>query len=60
MHFVIAPGTDNSDEQHWQSIWEAEWGSAATRIAVASWNSPELDDWVGAIERAVRMAQTLM
>lgn len=58
MHFVIAPGIDNSDEQHWQSIWEAEWGSAATRIAVASWNSPELDDWVGAIERAVRMAQT--
>ena len=26
MQFVIVPGIDNSDEQHWQSIWEAEWG----------------------------------
>ena len=58
MQFVIVPGIDNSDEQHWQSIWESEWGPAATRIAVASWNAPELDDWVGAIERAVRMAGT--
>ena len=58
MQFVIVPGIDNSDAQHWQSIWEAEWGLAATRIAVASWTSPELDDWVGAIERAVRVART--
>jgi uncharacterized protein len=57
MPFVIVPGIDNSDEQHWQSIWEAECGPAATRIAVASWTSPDLDDWVGAIERAVRMAR---
>ncbi len=58
MQFVIVPGIDNSDQQHWQSIWEAEWGPAATRIAVASWTSPDLDDWVGAIERAVRTAGT--
>jgi len=58
MQFVIVPGIDNSDEQHWQSIWEAGLGSAATRIAVASWTSPVLDDWVGAIEHAVRMART--
>jgi hypothetical protein len=56
MQYVIVPGIDNSDELHWQSSWEAEWGPAATRIAVASWTSPDLDDWVGAIERAVRMA----
>jgi predicted alpha/beta hydrolase family esterase len=60
MQFVIVPGIDNSDEQHWQSIWEAEWGPAARRIAVASWTSPDLDDWVGAIERAVRLARTPM
>ena len=58
MQFVIVPGIDNSDEQHWQSIWEAEWGRAATRIGVASWTAPDLDDWVGAIERAVGMAGT--
>jgi uncharacterized protein len=58
MRFVIVPGIDGSDEQHWQSIWEAEWGPAATRIAVVSWISPDLDDWVGAIEKAVRLAGT--
>jgi uncharacterized protein len=58
MQFVIVPGIDGSDEQHWQSIWEADWGPAATRIAVASWTSPELDDWVGAIERTVRGARS--
>jgi hypothetical protein len=58
MQFVIVPGIDNSDEQHWQSIWEGELGPAARRIAVASWTAPDLDDWVGAIERAVRMAAT--
>lgn len=25
MQFVIVPGIDNSDQQHWQSIWESEW-----------------------------------
>jgi uncharacterized protein len=44
MQFVIVPGIDNSDEQHWQSIWEAEWGPTATRIAVASWTAPDLGD----------------
>jgi uncharacterized protein len=44
MLFVIVPGIDGSDEQHWQSIWEAEWGPTATRIAVASWTAPDLGD----------------
>ena len=45
MHFVIIPGIDNSDQAHWQSIWETEWGASAARIDVASWEKPELDDW---------------
>jgi predicted alpha/beta hydrolase family esterase len=58
MQFVIVPGIDNSDEQHWQSIWESDWGPAARRIAVASWTSPDLDNWVNAIERAVGIARS--
>ena len=56
MHFVIIPGIDNSDQAHWQSIWETEWGASASRIDVASWERPELEDWCLAIARAVRKA----
>jgi len=53
MHFVIVPGINGSDEKHWQSIWQAEWGPSATRIAPASWDDPDLDDWCAALDRAV-------
>lgn len=53
MHYVTIPGIDGSDHEHWQSIWEAEWGQRASRISVLSWSLPELDDWCDAIDRAV-------
>ena len=56
MHYVTIPGIDGSDDEHWQSIWEAEWGQRASRISVSSWALPELDDWCDAIDRAVRQA----
>ena len=56
MHYVTIPGIDGSDHEHWQSIWEAEWGQRASRISVSSWAAPELDDWCDAIDRAVRRA----
>jgi uncharacterized protein len=56
MHYVTIPGIDGSDHEHWQSIWETEWGPRATRISVSSWARPELDDWCDAIDRAVLQA----
>ena len=56
MHYVTIPGIDGSDQEHWQSIWEAEWDQRASRISVSSWAAPELDDWCDAIDRAVRRA----
>ena len=53
MHYVTIPGIDGSDHEHWQSIWEAEWGQQALRVSVSSWTRPELDDWCDAIDRAV-------
>jgi uncharacterized protein len=53
MHYVTIPGIDGSDQEHWQSIWEAEWGQQATRISVSSLSRPELADWCDAIDRAV-------
>ena len=53
MHFIIIPGLDGSDHNHWQSRWESGWLPAATRIAPASWTNPDLTDWTAAIDRAV-------
>lgn len=50
--YVIIPGIDGSDEQHWQSLWEREWGTSAVRISPASWSEPDLNDWVGALQAA--------
>lgn len=53
MHFVIVPGINGSGEDHWQSIWQGEWGPAASRIAPSSWDEPDVDDWCEALDRAV-------
>ncbi|MEU6443001.1 alpha/beta hydrolase [Streptomyces sp. NPDC047046] len=50
--YVVVPGIDGSDEAHWQSLWEAEWGADAVRIAPGSWAAPDLEDWVGAVGAA--------
>lgn len=58
MRFVIVPGLDGSDESHWQSRWEADWGSLAVRIEPLSWTEPDLDDWDKAIAAAVTRADS--
>lgn len=46
---LIVPGLDGSGPDHWQSLWEAELGASARRIAPASWSAPDADDWLAAI-----------
>ncbi|MFD7881136.1 RBBP9/YdeN family alpha/beta hydrolase [Streptomyces bauhiniae] len=38
--------------QHWQTLWERQWGDSAVRISPASWSAPDRDDWVGAVQEA--------
>ena len=57
MYYVIVPGIDDSDAGHWQSIWQAAWGPAASRIRVGSWSDPDLADWRQAVARAVARAE---
>ncbi|WP_425276709.1 alpha/beta hydrolase [Streptomyces bauhiniae] len=38
--------------QHWQTLWERQWGDSAVRISPASWSAPDLHDWVGAVQEA--------
>ena len=53
MRFIIVPGLDGSDHDHWQSAWESNWLPNATRITPASWTQPDRDDWINAIDQAV-------
>ncbi|MEJ1110950.1 MULTISPECIES: RBBP9/YdeN family alpha/beta hydrolase [unclassified Kribbella] len=55
MRFIIVPGLDGSDHNHWQSTWEAGWLPNATRIAPASWTKPDRDDWSAAIDDAIAL-----
>ncbi|TPQ38266.1 hypothetical protein C2U70_09210 [Bradyrhizobium guangdongense] len=49
---ITLPGIGGSGDAHWQSRWEqAEPGF--NRFVPASWDEPDLDDWVQALERAV-------
>ena len=47
--YVIAPGYGDSDPGHWQTLWQGELGAAATRVAVSSWDEPQLEDWVNGL-----------
>jgi uncharacterized protein len=49
---VIVPGIGGSGTDHWQSHWESFF-PPGRRIAPASWEAPDLSDWVAALERAV-------
>jgi predicted alpha/beta hydrolase family esterase len=53
MQFVMVPGIDGSDADHWQTIWERDLGAAAVRLAPWSWSDPDLADWCDALDRCV-------
>jgi len=53
---IILPGIGGSGNEHWQSRWEAE-GNAFSRFAPTSWDEPQLDDWISALDAAVMQAE---
>lgn len=54
---IILPGIGNSGESHWQTLWERE-NPAMRRFQSASWDEPDLNDWIAALDRAVAQAKT--
>lgn len=46
---IIVPGLRNSDEFHWQSLWQARLPNSK-RIDVADWSTPNLDAWRAGIQ----------
>jgi uncharacterized protein len=55
-HFLIQPGWQNSGPHHWQSLWEARLGRAATRVRQQNWMVPECSAWSGVLEETIRHA----
>jgi uncharacterized protein len=49
---LIVPGLRNSDERHWQSLWQAHLPSSK-RIEIDDWATPDLGKWRIAIVRAL-------
>ena len=58
MKVIMVPGINGSGPDHWQSRWEADFGERATRIAPASWDEPDIDDWCAALDAAAGSGPT--
>ncbi|TCM18770.1 hypothetical protein EDF56_104303 [Novosphingobium sp. PhB165] len=54
--YVVLPGIGGSGSAHWQTLWEQS-DPAMSRFAPSSWDEPELDDWIAALDRAVAAAE---
>ncbi|TDO00117.1 MULTISPECIES: RBBP9/YdeN family alpha/beta hydrolase [Halomonas] len=52
-HCLIVPGWQGSGDDHWQTHWQSRLPHTS-RTRVGSWQEPELDDWIGALDRASR------
>jgi predicted alpha/beta hydrolase family esterase len=48
---LTLPGLGGSGPQHWQSLWEKEYGFV--RIEQTDWDTPVRADWVANIQKAV-------
>ncbi|HXV30329.1 MAG TPA: alpha/beta hydrolase [Sinorhizobium sp.] len=55
--FIHLPGIGGSGKSHWQTFWE-EANPAIRRFEPANWDEPDLEDWIEALERAIRQART--
>ena len=52
---LLIPGLYNSGPEHWQTLWQKEFGFA--RLEQKDWETPRCEDWVAALEEAVRLAE---
>ncbi len=52
--YLTIPGVTNSDENHWQSIWEKDFPDKFRRIEQTEWHTPTCKDWIETIEAAVQ------
>lgn len=51
--FINVPGLNNSDDWHWQTLWEEQNPSNFVRVAQEEWNNPEKDKWVVSLKKTI-------
>ena len=51
---LIAPGFGNSAKEHWQSLWELS-NPDFKRVQQRDWENPVCEEWVNALEKAIRL-----
>lgn len=54
--YLVLPGYQNSEPEHWQSRWEKADPARFRRVEQADWDEPLLPDWVETLDRAVAAA----
>ncbi|WP_168195279.1 alpha/beta hydrolase [Cryobacterium sp. LW097] len=59
LSLTIVPGINDSNEKHWQSRWQAT-QTDAVRIRPASWDEPDLENWIAAVDAAVTTPDTIL
>lgn len=50
--YLTLPGYGNSDENHWQTLWEFQKPNFK-RVNQQSWNHPDCNDWIQILEDTV-------
>ena len=54
---IVLPGLGGSGEGHWQTLWERQ-NPQMRRFQPASWDRPELTDWIAALDREISRSKT--
>lgn len=54
---LILPGIGNSGPQHWQTYWEQA-NPSFERVEQRDWDNPICEEWVAALESAVKKTGT--
>lgn len=49
---LLLPGWLNSDPEHWQSCWEAQYGDE--RVEQSDWNWPRRGDWMARLDEVLQ------
>jgi uncharacterized protein len=53
---LILPGLFNSDDAHWQTVWESQLPNAK-RVQQKNWESPDRADWVSTLDDAIAVSE---
>jgi predicted alpha/beta hydrolase family esterase len=51
--FINVPGLNNSDDWHWQTLWEEQSPSNFVRVSQEDWDNPEKDKWVRSLKNTI-------